>query len=445
GLVLAVPLAILLAVLFSGGRGEERGGAAPNASYEELETFTNVLAIIQKNYVEEVDTKRLVEGAINGMLASLDPHSAYLTPELYKELQVETKGSFGGLGIEITNRNGMLTVVAPIEDTPAARAGIKPQDIILKIDGEFTKDLRLAEAVKKMRGPKNTKVRLTIKRENPAQLLDVTLTREVIKIQSVKSHTLPGGYGYLRITQFQEHSDDDVDKALHQLQKDGALRGLVLDLRNNPGGLLTQAVKISDEFLDSGLIVYTDGRLENQKQKYFAHKANTWEDFPMVVLVNGGSASASEIVAGALQDHKRALVLGTQTFGKGSVQTILPLDENSALRLTTARYYTPNGRSIQAKGIEPDITMEQGKQVAKAGEKGGEKDATGPTLREANLPRHLQHPGDTAKDQELNPDGVSPDADTSEVVPPDVKEGDLGHDPQLDRALEMLKSGQVQK
>jgi len=440
GLALAVPLAILLAVLFSGGRGAERVGAAPNASYEELETFTNVLAIIQKNYVEEVDTKRLVEGAINGMLASLDPHSAYLTPELYKELQVETKGAFGGLGIEITNRNGMLTVVAPIEDTPAARAGIKPQDIILKIDGEFTKDMSLVEAVKKMRGPKNTKVRLTIKRENPAQLLDVTLTREVIKIQSVKSHTLPGGYGYLRITQFQEHSDDDVEKALHQLEKDtGGMRGLVLDLRNNPGGLLTQAVKISDEFLDSGLIVYTDGRLENQKQKYFAHKSNTWGDFPMVVLVNGGSASASEIVAGALQDHKRAMVLGTQTFGKGSVQTILPLDENSALRLTTARYYTPNGRSIQAKGIEPDVVIEEGKQVTNA--KGG--DASGTMLREANLPRHLHQPKD-AKDQDANPE-VAPDSDTSEVVPPDVKEGEVGHDPQLDKALELLKNGQVQK
>jgi len=440
GLALAVPLAILLAVLFSGGRGAERVGAAPNASYEELETFTNVLAIIQKNYVEEVDTKRLVEGAINGMLASLDPHSAYLTPELYKELQVETKGSFGGLGIEITNRNGMLTVVAPIEDTPAARAGIKPQDIILKIDGEFTKDMSLVEAVKKMRGPKNSKVRLTIKRENPAQLLDVTLTREVIKIQSVKTKALPNGYGYLRITQFQEHSDDDVEKALRQLQKDtGGMRGLVLDLRNNPGGLLTQAVKISDEFLDSGLIVYTDGRLENQKQKYFAHKANTWEDFPMVVLVNGGSASASEIVAGALQDHKRAMVVGTQTFGKGSVQTILPLDENSALRLTTARYFTPNGRSIQAKGIEPDMIVEQGtKQVAA---KGG--DASGTTLREANLPRHLHHPGE--KEDELNPDAVPADADSAEIVPPDVKEGELGHDPQLDKAFNLLKSGQVQK
>ena len=443
GLALAIPLAILLAVLLSGGRGAERVGAASNTSYEDLETFTNVLAIIQKNYVEDVDTKRLVEGAINGMLASLDPHSAYLTPELYKELQVETKGSFGGLGIEITNRNGMLTVVAPIEDTPAYRAGIKAQDIILKIDGEFTKDMSLVEAVKKMRGPKNTKVKLTIKREHPQKLLDVVLTREVIKIQSVKSRALPAGYGYLRVTQFQEHSDDDVERALRDLEKEtGGLKGLVLDLRNNPGGLLTQAVKISDIFLDSGLIVYTDGRLENQKQKYFAHKANTWDDFPMVVLVNGGSASASEIVAGALQDHKRAMVLGTQTFGKGSVQTILPLDETSALRLTTARYFTPNGRSIQAKGIEPDVVIDQGgKQQAKAG-----GDSTGPLLREANLPRHLEHPGgDKASDGGANADGEDTDDDSADVVPPDVKEGEVGKDPQLDRAIEMLKSGQVQR
>jgi carboxyl-terminal processing protease len=441
GLALVIPLAVLLAVLFSGGRGAERVGAASNTNYEVLETFTNVLAIIQKNYVEEVDTKRLIEGAINGMLASLDPHSAYLTPELYKDLQVETKGSFGGLGIEITNRNGMLTVVSPIEDTPAARAGIKAQDVILKIDGEFTKDMSLVEAVKKMRGPKNTKVKLTIKREHPQQLLDVSLTREVIKIQSVKSRALPGGYGYLRVTQFQEHSDDDVEKALHSLEKDtGGLKGLVLDLRNNPGGLLTQAVKISDMFLESGLIVYTDGRLENQKQKYFAHKANTWSDFPMVVLVNGGSASASEIVAGALQDQKRALVIGTQTFGKGSVQTILPLDENTALRLTTARYYTPNGRSIQAKGIEPDVVMDQGKKLAKG-------DAAGPLLREANLPRHLQHPPgkDDTGDHDADTDTDASDGDTADVVPPDVKEGEVGHDPQLDHALEMLKSGQVQR
>lgn len=438
GWALAIPLAILLAVLLSGGRGAERVGAAPKTSYEDLETFTNVLAIIQKNYVEDVDTKRLVEGAINGMLTALDPHSAYLTPELYKELQVETKGSFGGLGIEITNRNGMLTVVAPIEDTPAHRAGIRAQDVILKIDGEFTKDISLIEAVKKMRGPKNTKVKLTIKRENPTKLLDVVLTREIIKIQSVKSRRLPGGYGYLRVTQFQEHSDDDVERTLRQLDKEtGGLKGLILDLRNNPGGLLTQAVKIADVFLDSGLIVYTDGRLENQKQKYFAHKANTWTDFPMVVLVNAGSASASEIVAGALQDHKRAMVLGTQTFGKGSVQTILPLDETSALRLTTARYFTPNGRSIQAKGIEPDLLLDQrGKQLAKSGD-------GGPLLREANLPRHLEHPDGGKGTDAGGVDQAASEAEGVDAVPPDVKEGELGHDPQLDRAFEMLKSGQV--
>src|SRR5438093_1232335 len=260
--VASVGLAVLVAVLFSSGGQPARGGAAAKESYEGLETFTNILSIIQKNYVDDVQTKQLIEGAINGMLASLDPHSAYLTPDLYKELQVDTKGSFGGLGIEITNRNGVPTVVSPIEETPA-------------------------------------------------------------------------------------------------------LQGLVLDLRNDPGGLLTQAVRVADLFLESGLIVYTDGRLENQKQKYFARKPGTWSDFPMVVLVNGGTASASEIVAGALQDHKRALVLGTQTFGKGSVQTILPLDDNSALRLTTARYYTPSGRSIQALGIVPDIVMAQTTLVSK--------------------------------------------------------------------------------
>jgi carboxyl-terminal processing protease len=444
GLALAVPLGVLLAVLLSGGRGAEKvsGASSPGDAYEQLEAFTNVLAIIQKNYVEDVDTKRLVEGAINGMLTALDPHSAYLTPELYKELQVETKGSFGGLGIEITNRNGMLTVVAPIEDTPAWRAGIKPQDVILKIDGEFTKDMSLVDAVKKMRGPKNTKVRLTLKREEPQQLFDAVLTREVIKIQSVKFRVLEGGYGYIRITQFQERTDDDVAKALRDLERDtGGLQGLVLDLRNNPGGLLQQAVKVSDLFLDSGMIVYTDGRLENQKQKYFAHKASTWTNFPMVVLVNGGSASASEIVAGALQDHERALVIGTTTFGKGSVQTILPLDDSSALRLTTARYYTPSGRSIQATGIVPDITMEQGAQLA----------AIDRGVRESNLPRHLQRPDGEADPGAADsggaaaPDGQLVPIDTTPPENPDLHEGELGKDPQLDRALELLKSWQVFK
>jgi carboxyl-terminal processing protease len=434
----AIVLAFVAGIAVSELMEARKVGAAPKESYEGIETFTNILSIIQKNYVDEVQTKQLIEGAVNGMLVSLDPHSAYLTPELYKELQVETKGSFGGLGIEITNKSGMLTVVAPIEDTPAYRAGIKSGDVILKIDGEFTKDMTLVEAVKRMRGKPDTKVKLTIKRENPNQLFDTSLTREIIKIQSVKSKPLEKGYGYLRVTQFQERTDDDLEHAIKQLDKEnGGLQGVVLDLRNNPGGLLTQAVKVSDMFLDTGLIVYTDGRLENQKQKYFAHKPGTYSEFPMVVLVNGGSASASEIVAGALQDHKRALVLGTTTFGKGSVQTILPLDESSALRLTTARYFTPNGRSIQATGIVPDITMDQGTKLAK-GDKPGSNVAP---LREANLPRHLEHPTG-AKPASTDDDG---DGESMEMPPEGVKEGELGSDPQLDRALELLKSWQVFK
>ena len=437
--IASVVLAILLAVLFSGGGQPARVGAAAKESYEGLETFTNILSIIQKNYVDDVQTKALIEGAINGMLASLDPHSAYLTPDLYKELQVDTKGSFGGLGIEITNRNGVLTVVSPIEDTPAYRAGVKSGDQIMKINGEFSKDMTLVDAVKKMRGPKDTKVTLTLKRESAPDIFDVTMTREIIKIQSVKWKKLEPGYGYVRVTQFQERTDDDLERALKSLDKEtGGLQGLVLDLRNDPGGLLTQAVRVADLFLESGLIVYTDGRLENQKQKYFAHKPGTWSDFPMVVLVNGGTASASEIVAGALQDHKRSLILGTQTFGKGSVQTILPLDDNSALRLTTARYYTPSGRSIQALGIVPDIVMDQTTLLAKTEKPGGA------LLREANLPRHLQH---SKSDRETGPAGKGdegPGGGPGESAI-NVKEGELGSDPQLDHSLELLKSWQVFK
>jgi carboxyl-terminal processing protease len=428
-------MVVVVAVLASGRWGVEPVGAVPKESYEGLETLTNILSIVQKNYVDEVQTKQLIDGAINGMLTSLDPHSAYLTPDLYRELQVDTKGSFGGLGIEITNRNGLLTVVAPIEDTPAYRAGVKSGDQIIKIDGELTKDMSLVDAVKKMRGPKNTKVTLTLRRESVPNLFDVPLMREIIKIQSVKYKMLDKGYGYIRLTQFQERTDDDLEHALKALDKEsGGLQGIVLDLRNDPGGLLTQAVRVSDMFIDSGLIVYTDGRLESQKQKYFAHKAGTWSDFPMVTLVNGGSASASEIVAGALQDHKRALVLGTQTFGKGSVQTILPLDDTSALRLTTARYFTPSGRSIQATGIVPDIVMDQTMKVAST-----DKPAGVPLLREANLPRHLEHPGEETSPNRENDEGPT------DIVPENVKEGELGSDPQLDHALELLKSWQVFK
>jgi carboxyl-terminal processing protease len=412
--------------------------AVPRQDYESLEAFTNILSIVKKNYVEDVETKNLVNGAINGMLSSLDPHSAYLTPDLYKELQSDTQGRFGGLGIEITIRGGILTVVSPIEDTPAAKAGVKPGDQIFKIEDEFTKDMTLVDAVKKMRGPKGTKISISVKREGVPELINFTLVRDTIRVQSVRSRSLEEGYGYIRLAQFQERSDRDLQKALEKMaaEKSG-LKGLVLDLRNNPGGLLTQAVRVSDLFLDSGLIVYTEGRIETQKQKYFAQKDGSWMDFPVVVLVNGGSASASEIVAGALQDHKRAVVLGTKTFGKGSVQTILPLDDNSALRLTTARYFTPKGRSIQALGIVPDIIVESTPpQEAKA----DERKRSG--LREENLPGHLLNP-----QQVPSPQQEPSDKDKEKQIPSSAPTGDesIDNDAQLKRALDLLKSWDVFK
>ncbi len=428
----------VMAVLLAGGRSVPIVSAVGGETYDQLETFTNILSLVQKNYVEDLTTKDLLEGAINGMLGSLDPHSAYLTPDLYRELQVDTKGSFGGLGIEITNRSGILTVVSPIEDTPADRAGIEPGDQIIKIEGEFTKDLSLMDAVKKMRGRPGSKVQISVKREGEADLIDFTITREDIQIKSVKWRDLGQGYGYLRITQFQERTAQNVEKALEKIGAPyaGKIRGLVLDLRNDPGGLLSQAVQVSDEFLDSGKIVYTDGRLENQKQKYFAHRQKSYTDFPMVILVNGGTASAAEIVAGALQDHKRALVLGTPTFGKGSVQTILPLDDTSAIRLTTARYYTPNGRSIQATGIVPDIEMENTVRLVR----GDGRPTPQEFLREENLPNHIENE-DGAEDS----DGPQPKS--IQYVDPEARGemGELGQDPQLDRALELLKSWDVFK
>ncbi len=428
---------VVMAVLFSGGRSVRSVSAVSDEAYDRLETFTSILTIVQKNYVEDVMTKDLLEGAVNGMLESLDPHSAYLTPELYKELQVDTKGSFGGLGIEITNRSGILTVVSPIEDTPAHRAGIEPGDQIIKIEGEFTKDMSLMDAVKKMRGRPGSKVTISIKREGKADLIDFSITREDIQIQSVKSRDLGDGYGYVRITQFQERTAENVDEAIGEIAKanGGSLRGLVLDLRNDPGGLLSQAVKVTDEFLDSGMIVYTDGRLDNQKQKYFAHKEGSHTDFPVVVLVNGGTASAAEIVAGALQDHKRALVLGTKTFGKGSVQTILPLDDSSAIRLTTARYYTPNGRSIQATGIVPDIVMENNVRLVRQDGRAVPQEF----LREENLPNHIEN-------EDGEDDGTPKPKQIQYVAPESAGViGEPGQDPQLDRALELLKSWNVFK
>jgi carboxyl-terminal processing protease len=421
-----------------------RAQALSNDTYQELDTFASVLAIVQKNYVEPVTTKKLIDGAISGMLASLDPHSAYLTPDLYRDLEVETRGSFGGLGIEITIKNGALTVVAPIEDTPAYRAGIKAGDQIIKINDDFTKDMSLTEAVKRMRGPKGSKIKLTLHRNGVPELFTVSLARDVIKIQSVKSKMLRGGYGYIRVTTFQENTGEGVEKAIDEIEaKDhGKIKGLVFDLRDNPGGLLNQAVKVSDDFLDGGLIVYTQGREENQQQKYFSHKKKDFVDYPMVVLVNGGSASASEIVAGALQDQRRAVILGTQTFGKGSVQTILPLDDHSALRLTTARYYTPSGRSIQAVGITPDVDVEPPKEtLASLRQEGAEFDEN-PEIHESDLPHHFQNGQQKGEKNPATGANVAPApaADKSDKGPgakgAKAKEE---KDVQLDRAIDILK------
>jgi carboxyl-terminal processing protease len=389
--LITVVLSVVVCVLAVQELAMRRAQALPDSSYNELETFANVLAIVQKNYVEPVSTKQLINGAITGMLASLDPHSAYLTPDLYKDLQIETRGSFGGLGIEITIKNGVLTVVSPIEDTPAYKAGIKPNDQIIKIDNNFTKDMTLTDAVKEMRGPKGSPISLTLHRDGVPELFTVTMKRDIIEIKSVKAKTLPGGYDYIHVTTFQEHTDDDVQAALDRFKKEnhGQIKGLVLDLRDDPGGLLNQAVRVADDFLDGGMVVYTEGRLESQRQKYMSHKKSDFVDYPMVVLVNGGSASASEIVAGALQDHRRAAVVGTQTFGKGSVQTILPLDDKSALRLTTARYFTPNGRSIQAVGITPDVVVEEPKISSASLEVPGTPDDEDETIRESDLPHHF--------------------------------------------------------
>jgi carboxyl-terminal processing protease len=354
--------------LFVGGLCVHNVSALTNKTYERLKVFTDCLEIIKKNYVEDVTTEDLITGAIEGMLSSLDPYSAYLDPDMYRELQVETKGSFGGLGIEIAIKDGILMVIAPIEDTPAYRAGIKAGDRILKINAESTKGLSLMECVKRLRGPKGTHVTITILREGFTQMQDVTILRDIIKVQSVKYRTLEKGYAYLKILQFQEKTSADAARALEALQKENptGLSGLILDLRNNPGGLLDQAVEVSDLFLDNGAIVSIKGRDDEEKTTFSAQLEGTMPTWPMVVLVNQGSASASEIVAGALQDYGRAVIMGSATFGKGSVQTIIPLEDGSGIRLTTARYYTPKGRSIHEQGIQPDIPLVP---VAKAPQK----------------------------------------------------------------------------
>ncbi len=364
--------------------------------YKDLKVFTDVLGLVERNYVQQVEVNQLVEGAVKGMLQNLDPHSSFMNQDAYKELQVETKGEFGGLGIEITVKDGLLTVVSPIEDSPAARAGVQAGDQIIKIGDRFSKDLTLLDAVKMMRGPKGSPITLYMHREGSAELVPLTVVRDIIHVQSVRSRMLEDGFGYVRLAQFQEGSASEFKEALNQLPKqstDQKLHGLVLDLRNNPGGLLTQAIKVADLFLDDGLIVYTDGRLESQKQKYYATKDGSEPSYPIVIIVNSGSASASEIVAGAMQDSKRALVLGVQSFGKGSVQTILPMESGAALRLTTALYYTRNGRSIQAEGIKPDVVVANRRLPSDSEELLEEDEAENPaTMKEKDLPGAIKNP-----------------------------------------------------
>jgi carboxyl-terminal processing protease len=358
---------------------------------EDLRTFTEIFAKIKNDYVEPIEDKALLENAIRGMLAGLDPHSAYLVPEDYKELQAGTSGEFGGLGIEVGMEDGFVKVISPIDDTPADRAGVKAGDLIIRLDDTPVKGMALSDAVKIMRGKPGTDIVLTIVRDGEDKPLSITITRDVIRVTSVKSRMLDPGYGYVRISQFQSRTGDNLREALEKLEEEsgGPLKGLVLDLRNNPGGVLSAAVSVSDAFIKDGIIVYTEGRLDDAKLKFNAKPTDILNGAPMVVLVNGGSASASEIVAGALQDHQRAIIMGGKTFGKGSVQTILPMDNGSALKLTTAKYYTPSGTSIQATGISPDIELENLKIT-------DSEAAPTSRIKEADLARHLQ--GDRERD-----------------------------------------------
>lgn len=412
--------AIIIAVSLGASR---RSAAVPNDTYESLRGFADVLSMVQDNYAEPVEAKVLIDNAIKGMVKGLDPHSSFMTPQEYAEMQVDTKGVFGGIGIEIGVKEGILTVIAPIDDTPASKAGLLAGDKIVKINDKITREMTITEAVTQMRGVKGTQVTIHIMRDTFEEPKPFTLTRDIIKVKSVKFKTLEDGFGYVKISQFQENTTVDLDKALAELTpKEGQLKGLVLDLRNNPGGLLQEAVSVSNFFIDKGLIVSTKGRVDGQDMTFNADGVKRQPDYPIIVLVNGGSASASEIVAGALQDHKRAAILGTTTFGKGSVQTIMPLPDGGALRLTTSKYYTPSGRSIQAKGIEPDIVV------------GDEGKAH---MKERDLERHL-----AAEDGSDKVDNGVKKADkpVKEAVVGKSDKAAKDEDVQLKRALEYLKS-----
>lgn len=349
---------------------------------QELRNFTEIFERIRTAYVEEVDDKTLLEYAINGMLTSLDPHSAYLQPEAFSDLQENTSGKFGGLGIEVGMEDGLILVVTPIDDTPAQKAGIRAGDLIVSLDGEAVMGMNLNDAVERMRGAPGSEITLEIRRKSEKELLTFTLARAEIKVASVRTEMLSGGIGYVRITQFQEHTGSELASAIEDWRSNNTLNGIILDLRNNPGGVLDAAVEVVDSFISQGLIVYTKGRTPSAEVSYSATNHTAAGNVPVVVLINGGSASASEIVAGALQDHQRAVIVGTQSFGKGSVQSVLPITEDRAVKLTTARYFTPNGRSIQAQGINPDIWVEQS-EVTPYEQR---------FYKEADLPGHLSNP-----------------------------------------------------
>jgi carboxyl-terminal processing protease len=420
---------ILLLVLFAmpGIYGEKPAFSADKQTYKSLKLFNEILDLIEKNYVEEVDSKAIIEGAIKGMVKSLDPHSEYMSKQTYDDLQVGTKGEFGGLGIEITIRSDILTVVSPIEDTPAFLAGIKAGDQIIGIDGKPTKGMTIMDAVHKLRGKKGTKVTITVRREGLDKPEDFEIIRDIIKIKSVKYKTYEDNIGYIKISNFQETTLSELRKALKVIdKKDTPLKGLVLDLRNNPGGLLDQSVKVSDVFLKSGVIVSSKGRTKGSEKIYEAKDDGNEPDYPIVTLINGGTASASEIVSGALHDNERSLLLGTQSFGKGSVQIVRPLKDGSALKLTIARYYTPSGKSIQATGIIPDIPVEFIKH--------NNNENAAKRLREKDLKGHIESEEETAEE----PEKKSEDK-TKELLE------DLKKDNQLKSAVDILKSWELFK
>lgn len=414
---------------------------------EQLKQFSEVYTRVKRDYVEEVDDKELITNAIRGMLSGLDPHSAYLDEESFTELRVGTSGEFGGLGIEVGMENGFVKVISPIDDTPAEKAGLKPGDLIIRLDNKQVKGLTLNDAVKIMRGKPGDPIELLIVRDGETKPLKVTIIRAIIKVKSVKQRFLEPGYAYIRISSFQSKTTDGVKKAISTLVKEneGKLSGVVLDLRNNPGGVLSGAVGVSDIFLTKGKIVYTDGRVADAVMRYDATPEDLIEGAPMVVLVNQGSASASEIVAGALQDHKRALIVGTKTFGKGSVQTVLPLDEKTAVKLTTARYFTPSGRSIQAKGIEPDISIEPLQLASSSDDKDEKESDKFNSLTEADLTGHLSNPNGKSKTKDKKEDTSKnkndDNAEDKNKAETPKKDKNLAKtDYQLFEALNVLKS-----